>query len=373
MQIIHFKTEDRKNRTAFIQFPFKLYQDNPHWVPPIRMGIRKIFKPEYPFYAYGDAAFFLAKNNNGEVTGRLAVANNYRYNEFHHSKTALFYYFEVENDLQTAESLFSAGFNWAKGQGLNHIMGPKGFTVLDGFGMLIKGFEYQPAFGQPYNMPYYPDLMDSLGFTKVTDVFTGKIEPPFNLPEKVTRASKLVRKRLGLHSPLFRSKKELRRNFQKIKNLYNESLAGPAGNPLISDEDFNAMASQLMWIADPRLVKLLFKNEDAIGWLMAYPEIGAAIQKTKGRLFPFGWLHILRESKRTTRINLNGYGIVEDFQRMGGTAILFDELYKSATEISRYNYVEALQFREENVKSLLEVANFDIEFHKTHRLYEISI
>lgn len=370
MRIIRFKPEDRKNRRAFIQFPFSLYKDNRQWVPPIKMAMRKIFKSNYPFYTYGDAAFFLSKNKHGKVIGRLAVANNHRYNEFHQSKTAFFYFFEAENDHRIAEGLFTKGFEWAKSQGLNCILGPKGFMVLDGFGMLIDGFEYQPAFNQPYNPPYYPEFLETLGFKKVTDVFTGKIELPFELPEKVERAAKLVKKRLGLYAPSIQSKSKLRDNVPKIKNLYNETLANPAGNPAITDEDINAMASQLMWIADPRMVKILHKNEDPIGWLMAYPDIGSALQRTKGRLFPFGWLQILRESKHTHWIDLNGYGIIEDYQRMGGTAILYQELYKSATEISHYTYAEALQIREENIKSLLEVANFDIKFHKTHRLYE---
>jgi len=373
MQIITLKPNDRRNQTAFIQFPFSLYKENSYWVPPIRIAMRKIFKANYPFYGYGEAAFFLAKDNHGEILGRLAVANNHRYNQFHQSKTAFFYYFEVEKNLKVAEALFSSGFEWARQQGLTHVLGPKGFTVLDGFGMLIKGFEYPPAFNQPYNLPYYPDFMDSMGFTKVTDVFTGKIEPPFELPEKVVRAAKLVKKRLGLHAPLIQSKSELRDSVLKIKKLYNESLANSAGNPPITDEDIDAMASQLIWIAEPRLIKILYKNDDAIGWLMAYPDIGSALQRTKGRLFPFGWIQILLESKRSSWIDLNGYGIVEKYQRMGGTAILFNELYKSVKSIDQYTYVEALQFREENMKSLLEVANFDIVFHKTHRLYEKAI
>ena len=373
MQIIPVNLNDRRNQRDFIKFPFDLYKNYPQWVPPIRSSMRKIFKASTPFYSYGEASFFLAKDQHGEILGRLAVANNHRYNQIHQSKTAFFYYFEVSEDQQVAEALFSSGFEWARKQGLNHILGPKGFTVLDGFGMLIKGFEFPPAFGQPYNLPYYPDFMDSMGFSKVTDVFTGKIEPPFELPEKVSRAAKLVNKRYGLHAPLIQSKSELRKNVKKIKRLYNESLANPAGNPSITDEDIDAMASQLMWIADPRLIKILHKNNDPIGWLMAYPDIGPALQRTKGRLFPLGWIQILLESKRTSWIDLNGYGIVEKYQRMGGTAILFNELYKSAKQIDQYTYVEALQFREENIKSLIEVANFDIEFHKTHRLYEKSI
>lgn len=370
VKIIQFSPEDRHNKKAFIQFPFTLYQDTPQWVPPFRSAMWKIFKPSYPFYNYGNASFFLAVNDRGKVIGRLAVANNHRYNQFHDSKTAFFYYFEAHNDTRIAEGLFSRGFNWAKSQGLNHVLGPKGFTVLDGFGMLIKGFEYQPAFGQPYNPSYYPKMVEALGFTKVKDIFTGRIDRNTRFPEKIIKGAELVEKRRGFSAPEIKSKAELKLVLNDFKRLYNESLAEPAGNPPLTDEDMEIMVSQLLWIADPKLVKLIYKDDQAVGWVLAYPDIGAALQRTKGRLFPFGWLQILLESKRTHWIDLNGIGIVEEYQRLGGTAILFNEVYKSVMKHDQYTYAELLQLREENINILLEMSNFDIEFHKTHRLYE---
>jgi len=370
MKIIQFNTENRRNRKAFIQFPFSLYRNNPQWVPPFRSAMRNIFKPDYPFYNYGDAAFFLAEDNQGQVVGRLAVANNHRYNQFHDSNTAFFYYFEAHNDTRISKGLFSRGFDWAKSQGLNQILGPKGFTVLDGFGMLVKGFEHQPAFGQPYNPAYYPEMVESLGFTKVKDIFTGRIDRDTRFPEKIIKGAELVEKRRGFSAPEIKSKAELKAVLNDFKRLYNESLAGPAGNPPLTDEDMEIMVSQLLWIADPRLVKLIYKDGRAVGWVLAYPDIGAALQRTKGRLFPFGWLQILLESKRSHWIDLNGIGIIEDYQRLGGTAILFNEVYKSVMDHDQYTYAELLQLREENKKILIEMSNFDIEFHKTHRLYE---
>jgi hypothetical protein len=125
----------------------------------------------------------------------------------------------------------------------------------------------------------------------------------------------------------------------------------------------------LLWIADPKLVKLIYKEQDPVGWMLGYPDISEGLQKANGKLFPFGWLQILLESKQTKRIVLNGIGIVDDYQRLGGTAILYDEIYKSVKE-ERYDYAELLQFREENIKILMETSNFEIKFHKTHRLYE---
>jgi hypothetical protein len=167
-----------------------------------------------------------------------------------------------------------------------------------------------------------------------------------------------------------KTKTELRAVIDDFKKLYNESLAAPAGNPPLTDEDMDNMVSQLLWIADPRLIKLIYKDDQPVGWILGYPDIGKALQRTKGRLFPFGWLHILLECKRTRWIDMNGIGIIEKYQRMGGTAILYNEIYKSVMDIGQYNYAELLQLREENINIFLEVANLDIDFHKIHRLYE---
>ncbi len=370
MKIIEISHQDRRNQKAFINFPFDLYKDNPHWVPPLRTDIRKIFKPNYPFYKYGEAVFLLAVSDQGKVLGRLAVANNHRYNHFHKSKTAFFYYFESVNDLTVAKALFSHGFDWAQRQGLDRILGPKGLTVLDGFGMLIEGFEYQPAFGQPYNYPYYPEIIETLGFTKVTDVFTGWIDHNTEVPEKISKAARIVKKKLGFTIPLLKTKADLKKVLKEFQRLYNESLAAHAGNPPVTDEDMDNMVSQLLWIADPRLIKLIYKDGKAVGWLLVYPDVGAALQRINGRLWPFGWLHILLESKRTHWVNMNGLGVIEEYRRLGGTALLYDEFHKSVLESGQYNYAEMLQIREENINSLLEVANVGSNFHKTHRQYE---
>ena len=334
------------------------------------MEMRKLFRPDYAFYAYGEAAFLLAKNDEDQVIGRLVMANNHRYNDFHGTRTALFYYFECINDREAAIGLFAAGFDWARAQGLDHVLGPKGLTVLDGFGMLVKGFEYQPAFGQPYNPSYYPDLIEKLGFTKVKDIYTGRIDRSLEWPEKFLKAARLVEKRIGFRAPELHTKKEIRAVIDDFMKLYNESLAGPAGNPPLTDEDMQNIASQILMIADPRLVKLIYKDDKPVGWMLGYPDIGRALQKCKGRLFPLGWLQILLESKHTRWIDLNGIGIIEDYQRLGGTAILYNEVYKSVMNYTQYDYAELLQMREENINILLEAANLDIDFHKTHRQYE---
>ncbi len=370
MQIIQIPPRNRRYEKAFIDFPYQLYRNNAQWVPPLKMEMHNIFKPSHPFYEYGQASFFLAVTGTGEVLGRLAVANNHRYNKFHRTKTGFFYYFECIDDLSVARALFSRGFEWCQQQGLNHILGPKGFTVLDGFGLLVEGFEHRSAFGQAYNPAHYPKFIESVGFTKLKDVYTGWIDRNSQISEKVFKAAKIVEKRMGFTAPNINTKRELRAVVDDFKKMYNDTLAVPAGNPPISDEDMDNIVRQLLWIADPKLVRLIYKDTRPIGWILAYPDIGAALQRIRGHLFPLGWLTILRERKKSDRINFNGIGIIKDYQGLGGTAILYNEIFKNVMNYDQYHYAELLQLREENINILLETENMDINFHKTHRLYE---
>ncbi len=133
------------------------------------------------------------------------------------------------------------------------------------------------------------------------------------------------------------------------------------------------MANQLIWLADPKLVKLVMKGDKAVGFLLAYPDISPALQKTRGRLFPFGWLTLLLELRRTDWININGAALLPEYRGSGGTAILYSEMFKSVTENPRYRHVDIVQVGMENENMQRELENFGIDFYKMHRLYKKSL
>ena len=154
MQLIHVDLENRNQIQQFLNLPFQIYAKTPQWVPPLEMDARLMLNPKrHPFYKHSQAAFFLAFDQQLQPAGRIAVLNNRNYNEYNHEETAFFYLFECIYDQQISHLLFQAAFTWAKQQGLNKIIGPKGFTTLDGMGLLVRGFEHRAAFGQPYNQP----------------------------------------------------------------------------------------------------------------------------------------------------------------------------------------------------------------------------
>jgi hypothetical protein len=370
MNIIQVDLSNRKQVQDFLSLPFRIYRDIPQWVPPLAMDERARLTPRrYPFYRHSVAAFFLAYEN-GYAIGRLAVLDNRLYNDYNHEKTAFFYLFECEDNLEAASGLFESAFAWARGRGLNKIFGPKGFTALDGLGLLVKGFQHRPAFGLPYNPPYYPERIEALGFEKANDILSGYMSADIQFPERIHALSARIQERRGLRIARFRTRRELRPMLGNLKALYNGALAGAQGGTPITDEEVRTLAGQMLWFADPGLIKIVMKDDQLVGFLFAYPDLSAALQKTKGRLLPFGWLIILRELRTTDWININGAGMVEDYRGSGGTAILYSEMFKSVTENPRYRHAEVVQIGMENDKMQRELQNFGIDFYKMHRLYQ---
>ncbi|MBN1304735.1 MAG: hypothetical protein JXA13_09900 [Anaerolineales bacterium] len=373
MQITRIDLKNKRQVRDFLALPFHIYRDNPCWVPPLQMDERVRLDPKrYPFYRHSAAEFFLAYEGSQPI-GRLAVIANRHYNDFNKEQTAFFYLFECENNQEAARGLFDAGFSWARERGLTRMIGPKGFTPLDGAGLLVKGFDLRPAFGQPYNPDYYPDLIEAQGFKGFRELDSGHMSASLNFPERIHELSERIQKRRGLHIARYRTRRELRSLVSFFRELYNGSLAGTRENTPLTEEEANIMANQLIWFADPQLVKIVMKGQQAVGFLLAYPDISAALQKTRGRLFPFGWLTLLREMKRTDFLNLNGAGLLEEYRGLGGTAILFSEIYKSATETGQFTHGEVVQIGTENKNMQREMKNFGIDFYKTHRVYRREI
>ena len=369
MNIIPIDLSNKKQVKDFLDLPFHIYKDIPQWVPPLQMDDRIQLNPKrHPFYKHSQAGFFLAYNGTRPV-GRIAVIDNRLYNEYNNEEAAFFYLFECENDQEVANGLFESAFKWARARGLTKILGPKGFTVMDGFGLLVKGFEHRPAFGQPYNPPYYPDLIEAARFQSERDVVSGYLSADLEFPPRIHELAERIAKRRGLRIARYRTRKDLRAFVPKFKELYNHALRGTGGNAPITDDEANAMANQLLWFSDPRLVKIVMKGEEPVGFLLAYPDISAALQKTKGRIFPFGWLTLLREFKRTDWLNVNGMGLVPEYRGSGGTAIMYSEMFKSATETGQFKHAEVIQIGMENENMMREMENFGIDLYKVHRTY----
>lgn len=369
MKVTKVDPNSRRAVNKFIQFPFDLYSENPYWVPTMRADMRAVMnKREHPFYQHSDADFFLAEDN-GKVVGRIAAISNTRSNRAMDRNAAFFYFFESINAPEVSEALFSEVFRWAKSRGHDQVYGPKGLLQGDGIGLLVKGFDYVPAVGIPYNFPYYDDFVKASGFQKKFDYFSGYVDIEAGLSEKVRRVAEKVKQRSGFWVREFKSKKELLAVAPELRNVYNAAFGGSEGFSPITEEEIIVIAKRILSIADPRLIKLVYKGDSIIGFLFSYPNICRGLQKTNGRMWPFGWIHIMREFKTTKYMDSNGIGIIPEYQGLGSTAVIYTEMEKTFREFD-FKHVETVQTREDNIASLGESSHFVMDWVKTHRIYE---
>jgi len=372
MNVRKLVTRSRRDRKKFIQFPFDLYRDNAYWVPQMRAETDAILRKEkHPFYQHSDADFFIAEKN-GKTLGRIAAISNTRANQSHDSNTAFFYFFDCVDDSAVSDALFNKVCTWAVKKGHRQVYGPKGLLQGDGIGLLVKGFDHVPAVGIPYNYPYYDRLIKNFGFVKKFDYFSGYVDLDIGLPEKVRRIAEKVKERSGFWVRKFDSKQELLDVALEIRHVYNSAFEGSEGFSPVTEEEIVVIAKRLLSLADPRLIKLVYKNDQIIGFLFCYPNICRGLQKTNGRMWPFGWFHILREFRTTKHMDANGIGILPEYQGLGPTAVIYSEMEKTFQEFD-FEFIETVQTREDNLASLGESSLFVMDWVKTHRIYELNL
>ena len=363
---------NRRQVSDFLCLPGRVYRGSPYWVAPLRGEARRMLDPRRnPYFKHSQAAFFLAYDQAGEVVARLACLDHRLYNEHNHDKTVFFHLFEALDLPGVSLPLFEAAGEWARARGLERLLGPKGFSMLDGMGLLSEGFDYLPGMGMPYNPAYYIRLVEEAGFQVKEEIVTGYMNKGAFEDPKVALIAARVQERKGLTITHFHNRRELRQLVTQIPGLYNEAIQGTTGNYPLTPEDAKQMAGQLLWFADPSLIKLIMKGRRPVGFQIAYPNISSAMKRIQGRLFPFGWLTLLHALRTTRNAEVNGMGMIEEFRGSGGTAILMHESRKAVEK--RYTYCELEQIGTTNEKMLRELSNFGVIFHKKYRLYERSI
>ena len=376
MHLTQVDYHNKRDVRAFLDLPFEIYKSTPQWVPPLMPGERERFKPGFAFYRHSDAAFFLVRDEAGKAVGRIAVLEHRPHNDYRGKKDALLYLYEAVDDDVVARLLFEAAEGWAKARGLTRLVGPKGFLTGDGLGLLVEGFEHPPALGIPYTPPYYPRQWEQIGgLEKEVDYLSAYIDrQSFEYPERLRRIANRIRERRNFRVPVFRTKRQIRAYAKTIQKAYNEAFVTVWAYTPIPDEELEAVVDKLILISDPPLMKLIFKDDALIGFQFAFPDISAAIRRMRGEIWPFGWIALLREQKRTKWLNVNGNAILPDYQGTGANAILYDEMIKSLLDNKQYDYADLTQVQESNWRMLADLQEVvPLNVYKRHRVYRKQI
>ncbi len=374
LRVEQIDTSQVKQRRRFSHLPYQFYTNTPQWVPPILIDVETALdRRKHPFYEHSEADFFIAVRDGRDV-GRLAVMNNRRYNEYHGLRRAQFYFFECEDNLETAQALFEHAYEWAHRRGLNEIIGPKGFAALDGYGMLIEGFEHRQMMTMMnYNHPYLPRLMEQMGFEKEVDFVSCYANAKeFVLPERVRSIAERVRKRGTLQVKYFTSKRELAAWAPRIGKTYNETFVNNWEYYPLTEREIKFVLDSIILVADPRLIKLVLHDDQVVGFLFAFPDVSAALQRCGGHLLPFGIVDLLLEMRRTKWVSVNGAGILPEFQGRGGNALLYAEMEKTVRDFG-FEHGEMTQVAETAVQMRSDLINLGGKPYKNHRVFRKAI
>jgi len=367
LEIVEIKT--RKEIKKFVKFPLELYKDNKYFVPPLMMEEINTFIPEKnPAFEYCRAKYWLAIKD-GKIVGRIAGIINDKSNEKWKNKHARFGWIDFINDEEVSSGLIKAVEDWAKSEGMTAMHGPLGFTDLDYEGMLVEGFEELGTLATIYNYPYYPVHLEKYGYKKDTDWVEFEIKVPEKIPEIADKISRLVMDRKKVRVFEAKNAKDMLPYAHGLFKVLNQAFSGLYGFVELSEKQINKYVKQYFSFIVPDYTKILLdENNEVAGFVIAMPSLSRALQKSKGRLLPFGFLYILRAIKSNKYIDLYLGAIRPDLQGKGADALLITELSRTSIKnkvISAESNIEL----EDNYMVQGHWKHFDHRQHKRRRCF----
>ncbi|MFA5805532.1 MAG: GNAT family N-acetyltransferase [Melioribacteraceae bacterium] len=375
MSIILKEVSTRSELKQFIQFQFSLYKDNKYWVPPLIFDeLKTLRKDKNPAFDFCEAKYWLAYKDE-KIVGRIAGIINHKYNEKWNQKSARFGWIDFIDDEQVLQKLIEHVINWAKEKGMNKIHGPLGFTDLDGEGMLIEGFDELSTFGSIYNHPYYKKHIEKLGFEKDADwiEFTVNFDPTVAGPEKVSRIANAVAERNHLRILRVKKAKEMLPYAREIFYLINEAYKNLFGFVELTDKQIDMYVKAYFGFIKPDYVPIILDtNNKVAAFGITMPSLSIAVQKSKGKLFPFGFIHILKAMKNNPNVDLYLTAVRPELQNKGVNAMLINEMHNVFVR-NNIQKVETNRELEENSKIQAQWRFFENRLHKRRRCYKKSI
>lgn len=371
VQIIQVTSE--KQLLDFIKFPMMLYKNNQNFVPSLINDEKNIWNPkENPALAYSEAKQFLAYKN-GKIAGRIAVLINHKEAQELGIEKVRFGWLDFIDDAEVSEALLNEAIKLAQEKGLKKIEGPMGFTNLDKAGMLTYGFDKLATMIGIYNAPYYAVHLENLGLTKEKEWVEYEIVFPEQLPEKVEKFSKLIAEKYQLETIKFGSKEDILPLVEPMFKLLDETYKNLSTYTPISDEQIQHYKEKYFGLIDKDyIICIKDKNDQLISFAITMPSYSRALQKSKGKLLPFGWWHFLNAGRKNDRANFYLIGIHPEYQRRGVTAIIFKEIY----EIFKKKGVKFLETNpelEENKNIQLLWQDYHPVNHKRRRTYSMVL
>lgn len=362
----------KKELKKFIRFNYELYKDNPYSVPDLYSDMLNTFSDKNAASEFCESAYFLAYKDN-QIVGRVAAIINRHANEAWNKKAVRFGWIDFIDDPEVSRKLIETVENWGKERGMEIIEGPLGFTDMDAEGMLIEGFDQLSTMATIYNAPYYPQHMEALGFGKAIDWVEYKLMVPKVMPDRYRRVADIISRKYNLHVKKLKNMREIRKYGygQKIFDLINEAYKPLFGYSQMTQRQIDQYVDMYLPIIDLKMVTLV---EDAdnnlIGVGITMPSLSRALQKAKGKFFPFGWFHLMKALfiKRPKILDLLLIAVKPEYQNKGVNAMLFNDLIPIYQKMG-FEYGESNPELEVNTKVQSQWQYFETYQHKRRRCF----
>lgn len=324
------EVKTKKDLKTFVKFPFKLYKNSKYWVPPIiSQEIKTFDKNENPVFNDAEATLFLAYKD-GEIVGRVAAIISWLEVKDQNQKKMRFGWFDVIDDIEVSKALLNKVLEIGKKHDLEYLEGPVGFSNLDKVGVLTYGFDHIGTMITWYNHPYYASHFEQLGYKIEKEYLENKHAFSDITKESFARIQEIIKKRYKLKALYFNKTSEVMPYADKMFDLFNKSYSSLSSFVAITDIQKAYFKKKFLSFINPEYIKFVVdEHDELVAFGIVMPSYSEALQKMKGKLFPFGIFHLLKAKKHSKKVTFYLIGVHPEYQNKGIHAVIFNEFYES--------------------------------------------
>ena len=366
-----WEVRNEKDLMAFVRFPWKIYQGDRYWVPPLIKDQLLKFSPNHPFRSHSEMILFMA-DKGGQTVGRIAGIIDHHYIKFHQENVGFFGFFESTPDPDVAEMLLSKVGGWLKEHGMEKMAGPMNPSTNDECGLLVEGFDISPRLMMPYNPRYYPSLLEGSGLKKALDLYAYWLEESFFLDDRLFR----ITERLIKRNPQLRVRPINLRQFDEelkiVKEIYNHAWSRNWGFVPLTDEEMNDLAKNLKPLVVPDLVLFAYWGDEPIGFSVSLPDYNEVLKHLNGKVGLLGIFKFFYYSKKIKTLRVMLLGIKQAFQKKGVEGLLYLETSKRGFK-KGYPQAECSWILENNPLMQHGIEAMGGKRYKTYRIYEVPL
>lgn len=368
------EVESSAQLKQFINYPAKLYKDDPNFVTPLVSERLEFFdKDKNPFYHSSATKLFLAMDNK-EVVGRIATCINFNHNEFHTEQTGFFGFFDCPDNYEIASTLLKVAMITIKKADMNTMRGPMNFSTNHECGFLIEGFDSPPTVMMTYNQPYLPRMAEKFGLKKAMDLIAFRLISNYAVPPRI---QKVVDKLAARSKVTIRSldMKDFDNEVRRINEIYNKAWEKNWGFVPMSEEEFFYTAKDLKQLIDPKIALICEHEGQPVAFCLAIPDINQALIHLKGKLLPLGLLKLLWHTKVSNKIDgarIITIGVIPDFQKRGLEMLMFSTCYTNGRD-NGYTWAELSWVLETNELMIRGIEQMGAKPYKRYRIVEMPL